>query len=299
MRIAAWIRTSVAAIALAGLALAAPAWAQRGWYGGYRGGYGYYGGRGYGGWGYSPYGNGYGYRRYGSPYYGYGYGLGYSPYYYGYGYGNPYLGYGLWYGSYGYGYPYFGYSSGYSYPYYDYGYTYVPSTVPSTAAEESPSASDYIAAGSADFRAGRYNVALKEWEHAMVDNPQNGELVLLTAQALFAVGKYDEAAGAVQHGMSMLPENQWGSVVSNYRNWYDDTSDYTAQLKALEAASKQKDSAAMEFLLGYHYGYLGYPREAVRELDKALSLNPQDQTAAKLKQIMAAKFPGASTSAAN
>ena len=288
MRIATWIRTSVAAIALVGFALSAPVSAQRGWYGGYRGGYGYYG-RGYGGWGYSPY-SYYGYRTYGYPY-----SYGYSPYYYGYGYGNPYLGYGLWYGSYGYGYPYFGYSYGSSYPYYDYGYTYAPST----SAGESPSASDYIAAGSADFRAGRYNVALKEWEHAMLDNPQNGQLVLLTGQALFAVGRYDEAAGAVEHGMSMLPQDQWGSVVSNYRNWYGDASDYSAQLKALEAASKQKDSAAVQFLLGYHYGYLGYPREAVRELDKALSLNPQDQTAAKLKQIMAAKFPGASTSAAN
>ncbi|HXT57420.1 MAG TPA: hypothetical protein VN699_02245, partial [Pirellulales bacterium] len=49
--------------------------------------------------------------------------------------------------------------------------------------------------------------------------------------------------------------------------------------------------------LGYHYGYLGFPREAVRELDKAIKLNPQDQLAAKLKSIMAAKFAPAAAPA--
>jgi hypothetical protein len=41
--------------------------------------------------------------------------------------------------------------------------------------------------------------------------------------------------------------------------------------------------------LGFHYGYLGYPKESIRELDKALALNPKDQMAEQLKEVMAAK----------
>ncbi|HVW37445.1 MAG TPA: hypothetical protein VHB99_09070, partial [Pirellulales bacterium] len=262
---------------------------------GYYGGVGYGGlGRGYGGWSYG--------RRYGLGGYGYGrygYGLGYNPFLfgyglssllyggYGYGYGNGYPYYG--YGNYGYGYPYSGY--GYGYPYSSYGYTYAPSTTivqPTTPQAAAPN--DYMALGEQDFKAGRYDSALRNWQHAMVDNPQNGGLVMLMGQALFATSKYDESAGAVQQGMSMLPEEQWGAVVSNHRELYGSPTDYKSQLKALEAARKQKESPALEFLLGYHYGYLGYPREAVRELDKAIALNPQDQLAAKLKQIMSAKI---------
>ena len=270
---------------------------------GYRGlgGLGYYGGWNYGRrYGLGGYGYGYSYPygryRYGfNPFYlgyglsslfygglGYG-GLGYGGYGYG-GYGYPSYGYG----GYGYGYPYSGY--GYGYPYSGYGYTYAPATtIVQPAAPQAAAPNDYMAQGEQDFKAGRYDAALRNWQHALVDNPQNGGLVMLMSQALFATGKFDEAAGAVQQAMSMLPEDQWGSVVSNYRELYGNPSDYKAQLKTLEAARKEKESPALEFLLGYHYGYLGYPREAVRELDKAISLNPQDQLAAKLKQIMTAK----------
>jgi hypothetical protein len=53
---------------------------------------------------------------------------------------------------------------------------------------------------------------------------------------------------------------------------------------------KTDDSPGKRFLLGFHYGYLGYPKEAVRELDKAVELNPKDKLAAELRNVMAAKL---------
>ncbi|HVC97470.1 MAG TPA: hypothetical protein VND64_27555, partial [Pirellulales bacterium] len=61
-------------------------------------------------------------------------------------------------------------------------------------------------------------------------------------------------------------------------------------LRALEAARTKQDSPALRFLLGYHYAYLGFPQQAVRELDKALKLNPQDELARQLRDSMKAKL---------
>jgi hypothetical protein len=44
----------------------------------------------------------------------------------------------------------------------------------------------------------------------------------------------------------------------------------------------------LRFLLGFHLGYLGHPKQAVRELDKTLELNATDEGARKVRDI----FPG-------
>ena len=91
------------------------------------------------------------------------------------------------------------------------------------------------------------------------------------------MGRYDEAAGATQAAMQMLPEDKWGVVIANYTHLYGNIQDYTDQLKALEKARDAKpDSPALHFLLGFHFGYLNYPKQAVKELDKALTMAPKD-----------------------
>jgi Tfp pilus assembly protein PilF len=274
------------------------------WGYGPRYGFGY--GLGYGGWGY---GLGYGF---GYPY-GYGW-YGFRPYY-GYGYGYPlwsvllgrvlFGGWGYGYGGYGYGgYPYYGYGSYYpSYGYGGYGYTNVggygttnvystPAVVDlnSGATAAAPALGDYVAQGDADFKAGDYAGAARDWQHALVDDPNNAGIMLLLGQALFATGKYDEAAGVLQAGMAALPQDKWGTVVSNYTDLYPSNTAYTNQLRALEAAAeKEPNSPALRFLLGYHYGYLGYPKQAITQLDKTLQLAPQDTLARQLRDVMNAK----------
>ena len=45
-------------------------------------------------------------------------------------------------------------------------------------------------------------------------------------------------------------------------------------LKASHQFPGGKGDAALRFLLGWHYGYLGYPKQAVRELNKTVELAP-------------------------
>ena len=127
--------------------------------------------------------------------------------------------------------------------------------------------------GETNFRAGRYAQAVSDFRHALVDDQQNGGLLMLMAQAMFQTGEYRQAAGAIEMGMGLLPEEKWGAVIENYTQLYGNVQDFTNQLKSLEAARAAKpDDPALRFLLGYNFGYLGYPQQAVSELNKAVEL---------------------------
>ena len=259
--------------------------------------YGGFGGYGWGGYGGYRYGRGFGF---GYPYFGYGLGYGlFSPLWYGlggYGYNNfGYAGYG------GYGYP--GSLNGYYYNPYGYGLSSyggmltgvapaaTVATAPATATD--PAATGFAEKGEAAFKAGDYAGAAYSWRHAVVDTPQNPVLGLMYAHALFATGKFDEAAGAVQAALSQLPKDKWGVVVSNGRELYGNYQDYTTHLRALEAAAREKpNDPALKYLQGYHYAYLGYPQQAIDQLEKVLSLVPQDEMAKQLRDEMKARLAG-------
>lgn len=299
-------------------------------------GYSRYGYNGFG-WGRGPWGYGYGRRfGYGWPWLGYGFGWrgglvssllygigGYGLGGYGYGYGgNGYGGYGVcnnW------GYGNWGYGNGYAYDPYGYGYgaydssavaptIYAGATQLSTgvnlAAAQTPSlttestvatpadAGSFADKGEQAFKAGDYPVAVYSWQHAVVDDGQNPVLTMMLAQALFATGKFDAAAGATQAAMQQLPKDQWGVVAGNYKELYGNTQDYTTQLRALEKSVKEKpDDPATRFLLGFHYAYLGYPHNSVEQLDKVLKVAPADEMAKQLREEMKGKLPTAAVPA--
>ena len=118
---------------------------------------------------------------------------------------------------------------------------------------------------------------MQDWRHALVDNPNNGGVVLLMSQALFALGQYDVAANGVQMAMQMLPEAEWGNLVKNYKDLYPNIQNYTDQLKALEKGSEVHLTIPARCVsCSAIAGYLGYPKQAVRELDKAEDMQAQD-----------------------
>ncbi len=165
-----------------------------------------------------------------------------------------------------------------------------PAIAEPTAAELQRAANS-LARGERAFSAQDFDSALADWEHAAVDAPGNGGIPLLIAQALFALRQFDQAAGAVQLGMRWLDEYQWGEVVTNYRELYADIAAYTRQLRSLEQAVQAEPArAANRFLLGYHYGYLGYPRDALRQLDEALALEPNNAETRALRDRFAGRI---------
>jgi tetratricopeptide (TPR) repeat protein len=140
------------------------------------------------------------------------------------------------------------------------------------------------------FRAGDYMAANRAWQHAVVDDPSNGALAMKLALALFAVGKYREAAGTTQQVLMLLPQEKWGQAVGDYKKLYRNPKDYLDQLKNLaKAAADKPNDPALRFLLGFHYGYSGRVADAVRELNKLVQLEPKDQLGRKLRDLMADK----------
>jgi hypothetical protein len=247
--------------------------------------------------GYNRYGYGYG-NRYGYGGFGRGLGFGYGYPFYGFGYRSifPYAGFGLGYGGLGYGnygYGNYGYGSGYGYPSNTSSTVIVQQPAAQQPAQPATTASGQFAAqGEAEFRAGNYKAAITSWRHALVDDPQNGVLVLMLAQAFFADGQFNDAAGAVQQGLAMLPEDQWNVVVANYKELYGRSGDYAKQLKALEAAAKaEPDNPANLFSLGYHYGFLGYKEQGAKKLDQLIKLAPEDELAKRLRGVLLGEAP--------
>jgi tetratricopeptide (TPR) repeat protein len=148
------------------------------------------------------------------------------------------------------------------------------------------SAADFAREGEVAFRSKDYKQAVREWRHALLDDPQNGTLLLMMSQALFQMGEYNESAGALQAGLKMLPRDKWHVVVGNYKELYSDVQEYVDQLKALEKSVKDKPKdPALRLLVGYHYLYLGYPNEALRELKVGEESAKSDQAMKQLIKV--------------
>jgi hypothetical protein len=242
------------------------------------GGYGY-GGYGYGGYGYGGYG-GYGY-----PYGGYGYGgLAYCPYDWLYG------------GSlYGYGY------SPYANPYYSavalgspgvavtpYDYSLPINTVGALPAEAVADEADALfSSARGAFKQGNLAQALEQADGALSKDPNDASLHEFRALALFALGRYDEAATALYAVLSIGPGWDWPTLIGLYPN----VNVYTAQLRALEANVRNNpQSASPRFVLAYHYLTQGYFDDAANVLRQVVALKPTDSLSAKLlEQLQAAK----------
>ena len=123
---------------------------------------------------------------------------------------------------------------------------------------------------------------------------------MMLGQALFATGKFQEAAGATQMAMHVIPKETWGVVAGNYQELYGNAQYYTTQLRALERPVGEKpDDPAQRFLLGFHYAHLGYAQQAVDQLDKGLKVAPQDEMAKLLRDELQAKLPKPATPGAS
>jgi tetratricopeptide (TPR) repeat protein len=132
------------------------------------------------------------------------------------------------------------------------------------------------------FRAGRYDDAVTSIDHALVEQSDDGYAMLLLSQSLFAVGNYEAATAMAYRGMSQLDPKDWGFVVENYAKYYANN-DYVTQMRKLNQYIKDHDDAAYaRALRGYHFGFLGYEKQAREDLGKAVELEDRDQFAGQL-----------------
>ncbi len=137
----------------------------------------------------------------------------------------------------------------------------------------------------ASFIGGDYNAALSQVNSAIAKLPGDTVLHEFRGLVLFALKRYQEAAGAVYAVLSVGPGWDWTTLSSLYPN----VDVYTEQLRALEDYSrKNPKSAEAHFLLAYNYLTCGHSDAAAKQLKEVVSLNPKDQLSAQLLSSLTA-----------
>jgi tetratricopeptide (TPR) repeat protein len=131
------------------------------------------------------------------------------------------------------------------------------------------------------FKQGDYTRALDLADQSLRQMPNDPALHEFRALALFALGRYDEAAAALYAVLSVGPGWDWSTLIGLYGN----PDAYTQQLRALESSVTQNpNSAAGRFVLAYHYLTQGHMNEAADQLKAVVALQPKDQLSAQLLQ---------------
>ena len=142
-----------------------------------------------------------------------------------------------------------------------------------------------LAAAKQALAAGNPEAALQALDAVAADAAQRPWADLLRSHALFAVGRFDEAAAALRPALAALPWEQQRRVLQGFERDYPSAQAYTARLRQLEQAiAAAPREVELRLLLGYHYGYLGFLPEAVTELSQVLQLQPDDPEAAQLQR---------------
>ncbi len=134
-----------------------------------------------------------------------------------------------------------------------------------------------------EFYKGNFEAALALADQTLAQHPKDAAVHEFRALALFALGRFHEAAAPLYAVLSVGPGWDWTTLVSMYPG----VDIYTEQLRALEAHTRSNpDDAAARFVLGYHYLTAGHTEAAVRQFEEVARINPQDRVSQMLVGVL-------------
>jgi tetratricopeptide (TPR) repeat protein len=135
------------------------------------------------------------------------------------------------------------------------------------------------------FKAGDFARALSLNDLALKPHPNDPILHEFRALCLFALGRYDEAAGVLYVVLTAGPGWDWATMIG----LYSDADTYTRQLRALEeAAGRDPAAASKRFVLAYHYLVQEHVEQARQQFEAVVKLQPKDQLAAHFVKLLTA-----------
>ncbi len=135
------------------------------------------------------------------------------------------------------------------------------------------------------FMQGDYKTALAQVDQAIALVSSDTVLHEFRGLALFALGRYKEAAAADYAVLSAGPGWDWTTLSALYPN----VDVYTAQLRALEQYAKSHPAASdAKFLLAENYLTCGYTDAAAVQFKEVVQLDPKDQLSAQLLKSISA-----------
>ena len=138
---------------------------------------------------------------------------------------------------------------------------------PAAQASATDQAMQILNSARALFSQGDYQTALSQVDKAILTLPNDTVLHEFRGLTLFALKRYQEAAGGVYAVLSVGPGWDWTTLSSFYPN----VEVYTEQLRALEQYTRQNPkSAEAHFLLAYHYLTCGHTDAAAKEFKEVV-----------------------------
>jgi len=138
--------------------------------------------------------------------------------------------------------------------------------------------------GLAEFKAGRYQQSLTQFDATLRQLPRDPVVHEVRALNLFALGQYQQAAAGLNALLAAAPGMDWTTMAGLYGS----VDDYSKQLRALESHCKaNRDDAPAAFVLAYHYLVAGHQEAAVNALKAVVRLQPKDVIAKRMLDSIA------------
>ena len=135
----------------------------------------------------------------------------------------------------------------------------------------------------AKFKAGDYAAALAGCDRAVKLSPKDSVIHEVRALALFALGRYPEAAATLNAVLATAPGMDWTTL----SGLYGSVDAYTTQLRKLEDFCRTNpESAAGHFVLAYHYLVGGHADMASEALKVVVAKQPGDAVAKRLLEAL-------------
>jgi hypothetical protein len=125
------------------------------------------------------------------------------------------------------------------------------------------------------FRSGQYRTAVKYFKLTAEMNQGDPACRIYATHALFAIGRYSEAAEYLRRAFSLEP--RIAMLTYDIRDDYANKADFEAQLAELHrAAQAAPTDLARLALLGYVLNYSDQPDNAYQVLARARKIDPRD-----------------------
>ncbi len=135
----------------------------------------------------------------------------------------------------------------------------------------------------AAFRKGDFNTALTAVDSAISVVPGDPVMHEFRALVFFSMGRFNDAAGVLNPILASGPGWDWTTMTG----LFESQDEYTKLLRKLEEHHKANpDSAAANFLLGYHYLVLGHLEQALELFEHSAKLEPTDTVSAGLRDLL-------------
>lgn len=142
-------------------------------------------------------------------------------------------------------------------------------------------ANTHLSRGLAAFRSAQYRTAVKYFKLASETNQGDPSAMIYSAHALFAIGRYQEAAAYLRKAFTLEP--RISMLTYDLRDDYQNKGDFEQQLRALNnAIAESPRDLDRLVVLGYVHNYTDQPDRAYEVLSRARGLAPRD----KLVQLL-------------